>query len=341
MRALLVVNPKATTTSQRSRDVLVRALRSEVDLRVEVTRRRGHGADLARQAVAEGLDVVVVLGGDGTVNEVVNGLLTATAEGRGAAANRVGVTTSTDNARTAGKANAGDKKHARRVVPAIAVVPGGSTNVFARALGMPKDAVEATGAILEAMHDGRARSVGLGKADGRYFTFCAGLGIDAEVVRKVERARLRGKDSTPGLYIRSTIAQFFLDTERRVPLITLERPGEDADVDLASVIVQNTAPWTYIGNRAVTACPDASFETGLDVMAMRALHLPATALAVTQILTGRFRKPDGRQTLALHDLSAFTLSSARPLAFQVDGDYLGERTKVTFSAVPDAVRVFC
>jgi diacylglycerol kinase family enzyme len=341
MRALLVVNPKATTTSERSRDVLVRALRSEVDLRVEVTRRRGHGADLARQAVAQGLDVVVVLGGDGTVNEVVNGLLTATAEGRGAAANRVRAATSTDIARTNGKANAGDKKNARRVIPAIAVVPGGSTNVFARALGMPKDAVEATGAILEAMHDGRARPVGLGKADGRYFTFCAGLGLDAEVVRKVERARLRGKDSTPGLYIRSTIAQFFLDTERRVPLITLERPGENAEVDLATVIVQNTAPWTYIGNRAVTACPDASFETGLDVMAMRALHIPATALAVTKILTGRRRKPDGRQTMTLHDLSAFTLSSARPLAFQVDGDYLGERTKVTFSAVPDALRVFC
>ncbi len=344
MRALLVVNPKATTTSERSRDVLVRALRSEVDLRVELTRRRGHGADLARQAVAQGLDVVVALGGDGTVNEVINGLLTATAEGRGAAADRVGAATRvspTDVAGAPGEAGTADRKHARRMMPAIAVVPGGSTNVFARALGLPKDAVEATGAILEAMHDGRARSVGLGKADGRYFTFCAGFGLDAEVVRKVERARLRGKASTPGLYIRSTIAQFFLDTERRVPLITLERPGEDAEVDLASVVVQNTAPWTYIGNRAVTACPDASFDTGLDLMAMRALHIPATALAVTQILTGRRRRPDGRQTMTLHDLSAFTVSSARPLAFQVDGDYLGERTKVTFSAVPDAVRVFC
>ena len=77
MRALLVVNPKATTTSERSRDVLVRALRTEIDLHVEVTRRRGHGAELARQAVAQGLDVVVALGGDGTVNEVVNGLLAA------------------------------------------------------------------------------------------------------------------------------------------------------------------------------------------------------------------------------------------------------------------------
>jgi diacylglycerol kinase family enzyme len=310
MRALLVVNPKATTTSERARDVLVRALRTEVDLRVEVTRRRGHAADLARQAVSQRLDAVVALGGDGTINEVVNGLLTAKRD------NGIGL-------------------------PALAVVPGGSTNVFARALGLPRDPVEGTGAAIEAMHADRLRSVGLGRADGRYFTFCAGFGLDAEVVRKVERARLRGKVSTPGLYIRSTVAQFFLETERRTPLITLERPGEETEVDLATVIVQNTAPWTYLGSRAITACPEASFDSGLDLMAMRALHVPATALAAAQLLTGRRRKPYGRQMMTLHDLSAFTLTATRPLAFQIDGDYLGERTKVTFSAVPDALRVFC
>ncbi len=337
MRALLVVNPKATTTSERSRDVLVRALRTEIDLRVEITRRRGHGADLARQAVAEGLDVVVALGGDGTVNEVVNGLLTAGSDGKGRAGGKGGAVGGSSS--TSGTA---DRNSSRRAsLPALAVVPGGSTNVFARALGLPREAVEATGAILEAMDQGRTRSVGLGKADGRYFTFCAGFGLDAEVVRKVERARLRGKVSTPGLYIRSTVTQFFLETERRVPLITLERPGEDAEIDLATVVVQNTAPWTYIGNRAVNACPEASFDSGLDLLAMRALHVPATALVVTKILTGRRPKPHGRQMMTLHDLSAFTLTSARPLAFQVDGDYLGERTKVAFTALPDAVRVFC
>jgi diacylglycerol kinase family enzyme len=336
MRALLVVNPKATTTSERSRDVLARALRSEVDLRVEVTRRRGHAADLARQAVAQGLDVVVALGGDGTVNEVVNGLLTA---GTGEASRTAG-TTGGRSAKTAAKSATPARKSAADL-PALAVVPGGSTNVFARALGLPRDAIEATGAILEAMHLGRTRPVGLGKADGRYFTFCAGFGLDAEVVRKVERARLRGKVSSPGLYIRSTVFQFFLETERRIPLITLERAGEEPEVDLATVIVQNTAPWTYLGNRAVTACPDASFDSGLDLMAMRALHVPATAVAVTKILTGRRSKPHAKAMMTLHDLSAFTLSAARPLAFQVDGDYVGERTKVAFSAVPDAVRVLC
>jgi diacylglycerol kinase family enzyme len=307
MRAILVVNPKATTTSELSRDVLVRALRSEVDLTVEYTRRRGHAAELARRATDERVDAVVTLGGDGTVNEVVNGLL---------------------------HDGPGEK------VPALAVVPGGSTNVFARALGLPKDSIEGTGVILDAMHHGRALSVGLGRADGRYFTFCAGYGLDAEVVRKVERARLRGKVSTPALYVRSTVAQFFLDTERRTPLITLERPGEEPETDLANVIVQNTTPWTFLGDRAVSPCPDASFDTGLDLMALRALHVTATASALAQIWSRR-PKPHGRHMLTMHDLPEFTVRAARPLAFQLDGDYLGERTKVTFSSVPDAIRVFC
>jgi diacylglycerol kinase family enzyme len=274
---------------------------------VEYTRRRGHAADLGRRALAEGYDVLVTLGGDGTVNEAVNGLLS---EGPGAR------------------------------VPALAVVPGGSTNVFARALGLPRDWTEGTGVILEALQARRTRSIGLGRADGRYFTFCAGFGLDAEVIRKVERARLRGKVSTPALYVRSTVAQFFLETDRHTPLIMLDRPGEPVEAELANVIVQNTAPWTYLHDRPINPCPDASFDTGLDVMALRALSLPTTALAATRLLTGRLR-PHGRHVLGLHDLAEFTLRSARPLAFQVDGEYLGERDKIQFSAVRDALRVVC
>jgi diacylglycerol kinase family enzyme len=307
MRALLVVNPKATTTSDRGRDLLVRALRSEVDLTVEYTRRRGHAADLARAALDQQLDVVVALGGDGTVNEVINGLL---------------------------RDGPGPK------VPALAMVPGGSTNVFARALGLPKDWAEGTGVILEALDTGRARSVSLGKADGRYFTFCAGYGIDAEVVRRVERARLRGKVSTPALYVRSTVSQFLFDTDRHNSLIRIERPGEETEEGIASVIVQNTAPWTYLGERPINACPEASFDTGLDLLAMRALNVSATARAVTQIMSQRPHL-HGKHMLTLHDESEFTLYASRPMAFQLDGDYLGEKAKVAFSAVPDALRVFC
>jgi diacylglycerol kinase family enzyme len=316
MRALLVVNPKATTTSERSRDILVRALRSQVALEVGYTRRRGHAAALAREAARAGVEVVVTLGGDGTVNEVVNGLMTA------------------DPASIADPAGGADRR------PALAVVPGGSTNVFARALGMPRDWVEGTYVILEGLREGRTRTIGLGRADDRYFTFCAGLGLDAEVVRRVERERLRGKVSTPWLYLRSTALQYLTETERRTPLITLERPGEPADVGLASVVVQNTAPWTYLGDRPIDACPRASFDTGLDVFGMTVLRLPSTIRVATQLL-GRSPALTGKRVLALHDVDAFTLRALRAMAFQVDGDYIGERGKVDFVAVPQAVRVVC
>ncbi|MCW3814855.1 diacylglycerol kinase family protein [Micromonospora sp. DR5-3] len=316
MRAVLVVNPKATTTSERSRDVLVRALRSEVDLSVRYTRRRGHAVDLAREAAAEGVDLVVTLGGDGTVNEVVNGLMTA----------------EPPTFRTGGTP-------AERL-PALATVPGGSTNVFARALGLPREWPDGTSMILEGLRLGRSRTIGLGRADDRYFTFCAGFGIDAAVIHRVERARKRGRVSTPALYLRSTVSQYFLASDRRHPSITLERPGETAEAELGTVIVQNTAPWTYLGEREINPNPQASFDLGLDVLAMRQLRVVSTARTVTQFFS-RTPDPHGRRVLRLHDVAEFTLLSARPLAFQLDGDYLGEREKVRFASIPAALRVIC
>lgn len=315
MRALLVVNPKATTTTERSRDVLVRALRSAVDVEVAYTRRRGHATNLGRQAALAGVDVVVTLSGDGTVNETVNGIMNA----------------GTDAARR----------------PALAVVPGGSTNVFARALGLPKDWAEATGVILEALRDGRSRWIGLGLADDRYFTFCAGLGIDAAVTRRVERARLRGRVATPGLYLRAAMRQYaqeWLSGRRAATFsqrsITLEQPAEPPEEKLATVIVQNTAPWTYLGDRPVNPNPDADFDLGLDVMALRALHVPSTTRTVTQLLSTR-SDPRGKQVLRLHDVAEFAVWSGHPLPFQLDGDYVGEREKVRFTAVDEALRVVC
>jgi diacylglycerol kinase family enzyme len=313
MRALLVVNHKATTTSSRVRDVLVNALRSEVDLEIAYTSRRGHAATLARQARADCLDAVVVLGGDGTVNEAVNGLLT---EGPGAD------------------------------VPAFAVVPGGSTNVFARAVGLPPDWVEATGVLLEALRLGRYRSIGLGRADDRYFTFCAGLGLDAEVVRRVERARLRGQTSAPLLYLRATVGQCLLGTDHRAAPIRLKQPGGRAEAGLSTVIIQNTSPWTYLSGRAVDACPGASFDFGLDAMAMRALRLPGIARIAVQLLTRGGADygstgPRGNRVLRLHDVESFMLRSSEPLAFQLDGDYLGQRDKIHFTSAPAALRVIC
>ncbi len=310
-----MVNPKATTTSERGRDVLVRALRSQVDLTVEYTLRRGHATTLVRAAAESGVDVVVTLGGDGTVNEAANGLMTA-----------------------APALSGGSLSPCHRL-PALGVVPGGSTNVFARALGLPRDWADGTSVIIDGLRDGRHRVIGLGRADDRYFTFCAGMGLDAAVVRRVEQARLRGRTSTPGLYLRSMIGQFFAE-DRTSPPLSLERPGERAEADLGTVIIQNTAPWTYVGDRPINPNPEASFDRGLDVMAVRDLHVTSTARTVTQMAT-RKGDPHGRQVLKLHDQAEFTVVASRPQAFQLDGDYLGERQKVHFRSVPDALRVIC
>jgi diacylglycerol kinase family enzyme len=316
MRALLLVNPKATTTSERSRDVLVRALRSAVDLSVEYTTRRGHASALARTAAESGVDVVVTLGGDGTVNEAVNGLMTAEAVLSGMTESRA------------------------QALPALAVVPGGSTNVFARALGLPRDWVEGASVILDGLRDGRHRVIGLGRADDRYFTFAAGVGFDAAVVRRVEQARLRGRTSTPGLYFRSIVGQFFTGDDRKTPPLTIERPGEPPETDLGTVIVQNTAPWTYLGDRAINPNPGASFDRGLDAMALRGLAVTSTTRTMAQ-LASRKGDPSGKQVLHLHDQDEFTVVASRPQPFQLDGDYLGERQKVHFVSVPEALRVIC
>jgi diacylglycerol kinase family enzyme len=306
MRALLVVNPNATTTTERVRDILVRALRSQVQLEVGYTKRRGHAADLARNAARDGVEVVVTLGGDGTVNEVVNGLLH----------------------------HGPDPER----LPRLAVVPGGSTNVFARALGLPGDWAEGTGVILEALREGRTRTVGMGRADDRYFTFCAGLGIDAEVVKRVEQSRHKGKTSKPSLYVRHVLAQYF--KRRAVPALTLDRPGAPAEPGLAWALVQNTAPWTYMGDRPINPNPLASFDKGLDLLALKVLHLPSTARTVQQALA-RKPNPHGKQVLRLHDLDGFTLRASTPTALQVDGDYLGECDKLEFASIPGALRVVC
>jgi diacylglycerol kinase family enzyme len=320
MRALLVVNPAATTTSARTRDVLIHALASEMKLEAVTTEYRGHARDLGRQAAqSEDIDMVVALGGDGTINEVVNGLLHA----------------------------GPDLKH----LPGLAVVPGGSTNVFARALGLPNDPVEATGALLDALREGSERTVGLGLTSGtpgtedeavpaRWFTFNAGLGFDAGVVGRVEQHRERGKKSTHALYVRQAVRQLLGEPQRRHGSITLERPDAEPVTDLVLSIVCNTAPWTYLGNRPVYASPKASFDTGLDVFGLSRLSTAAVVRYGTQLLTSSpERGPHGKHAVSLHDLDQFTLHSKVPLPLQMDGDHLGLRTSVTFTGVRRALRV--
>jgi diacylglycerol kinase family enzyme len=310
MRALLIVNPRATSTTERSREVIAHALASSIDLDVATTTHRAHATDLGRQARRDGLDVVLTLGGDGTVNEVVNGLL---ADGPG------------------------------HDVPVLGTVPGGSANVFARSIGLPEDPVEATGALIEAIEHKRVRTLGLGAADAdgrrRWFLCNAGVGLDAEIIEEMEKQREEGHEATAGRYVQTSLRQGLLHTDRREPALTVARPGVP-DVDgVFLTIVQNSSPWTFIGAWPIDACPRASFDTGLDLFAPRSLAIiHAIGHVRRMLLRRRTRYPFGG-LLTLHDQSQMRVTATRPTPLQIDGDAAGPVTDVVFRSVPRALGV--
>jgi len=309
VRAILIVNPYATSTTAVRREVITRALASELDLDVVQTRYRGHACHAAEGAAREGYGLVLTLGGDGTVNEVVNGMLRARPD-----------------------------SPALPGAPVLAALPGGSANVFTRALGLPADPVDATGQILAAMSAGRIATISLGLAGDRYFCCNAGLGIDAEVVRVVEGLRARGRAASAGLYVRTAVRQFYAVTNRREPALTMARDGAPALDGLFLAIVSNASPWTYLGQRPVRVSPASGFDTGLDLFALRKLGTFRVLNAVRQMLT-RPGGPAGRHVVTLHDQPALGFRAGRPVAFQVDGEYVGEREHVMLRSIPNALRV--
>jgi diacylglycerol kinase family enzyme len=317
VRALLIVNPHATSTTRGRRDVIVRALASAVDIEVVETRYRGDATRLASTAVSDKFGLVMTLGGDGTVNEAVNGLLGGPDQPGGSH----------------------EPPPAPEDLPALAALPGGNANVFTRSLGLPADPVEAASRLIADLAAGNERYVGLGTANGRYFTFNAGLGLDAEVVRAVEGRRAAGRRLTPALYAWTALNQYYRVTDRRTPAISIAEPAGFCPAPVYSCIVSNSAPWTYLGSRPVYTNPDASFDTGLDLLVLRNLRTVATARTLRQMLTVRTRPPRGRSVLSGHDLPGIELQAERPVAFQLDGEYVGEAEKVSLCSVPDALRV--
>jgi diacylglycerol kinase family enzyme len=304
VRGLLIINPQATTTTGNSADLVIRSLAGLVDLDVQHTRYRGHARELAAAARGE---LVIVLGGDGAINEAVNGIMGRPSE-TGAA-------------------------------PLLAVIPGGGGNVFAQALGLPVDAAAAIARIREVIEAGRYRTIGLGLAGDRYFTFSAGLGMDAEVVREVERLRASGRRQSATLFAWAILHRYVSGTDRRRPALTLERDGQPATPDLFMTAVTNRSPWTYVRGRALLPVPNPDFNSGLDVLALRKLRATTILSTVGQMLLIRRRSPRGRYVLTVTSLESLTVRSVRPVAFQVDGDYLGETETVKFQFVPHALRV--
>jgi diacylglycerol kinase family enzyme len=181
------------------------------------------------------------------------------------------------------------------------------------------------------------RLISLGRADERYFTFCAGLGLDADVVASIERLRQAGHRSTHSLYVRTAVRRFWSEV-RDAPLLTItdaDTGEEVSGVELA--VVQNTVPWTYLGRRPLTLCPDASFDADLDVFLLRKLRTSTTLRLAQQLLRGA--DPRSKHVSVLHDRARLVITAAGPVPHQVDGDYLGHRESVTLSSHPEALRV--
>jgi len=321
VRGLLIVNPRATTTAEGAAEKVIRSLAGVVDLDVELTQHRGHARELA--AAAAGADLVLVLGGDGALNEAINGMMAASRSSGPAGAS--GATGSSES--PTGKP------------PLIGVIPAGGGNVFARALGLPVDTAAAVGRIRQAIEAESFRTIGLGLAGDRYFTFSADLGWDAEVVHEVDQQREKGSRQSASLYLRTIVRRYYRGTDRRVPALTVERDGRAPAGELFMAIVTNRSPWTYLGGRALLPVPNPDFNSGLDLLALRRLRAGTVLQAVGQLMWVRSRPPRGRYLLSEPGLEALTIRSARPIAFQVDGEYLGETRAVDFRFVPGALHV--
>ena len=290
----------------RDAGLVVRALGSRLDLATRQTQYRGHAGKLAADSAADGYDLVITFSGDGTVNEVVNGLMQM-------------------------------PDPAAR--PALAPIPGGSANVFARTLGLPPDAGDAVPHILAAVAAGRRRKIGLGLAGDRYFTFSAGLGVDAEVIGDMERQRARGRRATAAAYLRTTVRRYYR-TDRRNPALILRVPGKPPVNGLFMGVVTNSSPWTYLGSHPVRSAPPGDFSSGLDLFALRRMRTLTTLAALGHMMQSRNEAlPGGRDVVTASALSELAFEAKRPIAFHIDGEYLGETQAVTFRFVPDALRV--
>jgi diacylglycerol kinase family enzyme len=301
LRLLLLVNSSASSVTARARVVIQKALSADHQVTMAETSRRGHATRLAQGAANDGVDVVVVLGGDGTLNEAANGL-------------------------------AGTET-------ALAALPGGSTNVFARTIGLTNDPIEATGELLDGLARDNVHRVGLGSVNGRYFLFHVGLGFDAAVVRQVERRSGLKRYASHPLFVYCAFATWFRHYDRTRPRFAVHQADGTVIDDASFAICLNTNPYTFLGNRPFDLVPEATLDRGLSMVTLRSLALPTLLGAVGAGLRGRGRIKKVRNVEVHTDLEKMTVHGYGPFPFQVDGDYLGEVEHLEFKHDPEILRL--
>jgi diacylglycerol kinase family enzyme len=304
LRILLVVNAFASSVTARNTVVVHRALSHGNEVEVVETNRRGHAIRFAQDAARRGVDAVIGFGGDGTLNEVATGV-------------------------------AGTET-------ALGILPGGSTNVFARTLGMPNDPVPAVRLLANGIAAGDIRPIGLGHVNGRYFCFHTGIGYDAAVVREVERRASMKRWLGHPLFIYASVRTWMSKYDRSEPHFQVSTSARPALVDGYFTIVLNTNPYTFLGNRPLDLSPAATFDRGLVAITFKTLKVGAVLGALGGALRGGGMKPSGTVDVQT-DLSCLSVvacdAAHRPFPFQLDGDYLGETMDLRFEHRPNAVKL--
>jgi diacylglycerol kinase family enzyme len=296
---MLISNANAGSVTAATRHVILKALQADFKVEAVDTERRDHASDLAADAVDRGFDAVIAFGGDGTINEAMQPLV------------------GTDLA--------------------FGFIPGGSTNVAARSLGLPRDPVDATDFVASKLAVYAPRRVHVGRINTRYFLFSAGMGLDAEVVKRVEADPAAKRKRGEWFFVSNAFKAGLTEYRTKKARLTLNVDGADpADVILA--ICCNARPFTYFKRFPVLVCPEADLDGGLDYFALTKLG----ATMVPRLLSGLFATgahTRWRSARYHHDVGGATLEAEQPTPVQVDGDYVGEWTSAGIDRLPHALNL--
>ena len=307
-RMLIIVNPYATTVSDRLKNLVVYALQGRYEVETVATEAQNHATEIGREVRDHGYDVVVAFGGDGTLNEVVNGLA------------------GTD-------------------VP-VSVIPGGSTNVVCRTLGIPNDVVDATEHLLAIADEWQPRKIDLGMADHRHFVFSCGAGIDATVVKRVDAHPRLKSVAGPYYFTWAAVSAFYRAYLHNPVRLQAQVAGET--IEGVTALAQNSDPFTYFASKPVRVCEDVEIDDGTLALGVlkRATQRDMPTL-ISRIFSEKRSAAQHRQIEHFAHIDGATISSisetkdgvTRPFPVQVDGDYIGERTELELRVDPGALTV--
>jgi diacylglycerol kinase family enzyme len=301
-RMLIIVNPYATTVSDRLKNLVVYALRGRYQVDAIDTNSRDHATELSREAAGEGYDVVVAFGGDGTVNEAANGL-------------------------------AGSNTP-------LCCLPGGRANVYCRMLGIPTDVVDATEHLLLMADDWHPKRVDIGSVNERKFVFSAGVGLDASVVERVDAHPHLKARYGEWYYTVTGVTTFTRRYLLRPP--RFEARIGDETIAGVTAIIQNSTPYTYFGDRPVQMAEGATLTSGdlAGVVLDRARPTDVPTI-IGRALSSNLKVSRHRHVHSFSGIQGLSIRSVdeRPLPLQVDGDYLGEVAEAVFGVTPRGIAV--